>query len=171
MTQCEKCFVNYGIYSECMVWSVFTVRTKKAWSLVTHWAHSKESDQTGWSPGWSESLLGSHPLLVLSWSGSFVQNCHQVYPRLSKNSVYDHSHLRWLDTLGRFLTISYMEDNFWVQAHQAYFWKGSPLKGKNLLPLGSKVFPFRVDPCSKKKQNIFVRVASPQSVSFLLKKC
>ena len=30
--------------------------------------------------------------------------------------------------------------------------KGSTLKGKNLLPFGSKFFPFRVDPFSEGRQ-------------------
>ena len=41
-------------------------------SLATHRAHSEYSDQSG-CPGWSESLLGAHNiLLVLSWGGSFI---------------------------------------------------------------------------------------------------
>ena len=42
-----KTQIGLGI---CPVWSVFAVRMKKLGSLVTHWAHSKESDQTGWMP-------------------------------------------------------------------------------------------------------------------------
>ena len=54
------------------VWSVFAVRTKIAWSLATHWAHSEDSDQTGRMP----RLISVFPgctviLLVLSWGSSF----------------------------------------------------------------------------------------------------
>ena len=39
--------------------------------LVTQWAHSEDSDQTGRRLIWSESSLGVHViLLVLSWCGS-----------------------------------------------------------------------------------------------------
>ena len=37
-------------------------------SLANHWAHSEDS---GGCPGWSESLLGTVILLVLSWGGSY----------------------------------------------------------------------------------------------------
>ena len=46
--------------------------------------------------------------------------------------------------------------------------KGSTLKGKNLLPFGSKFFHFRVDPFLEGIQNNFDRVASPESVSIPL---
>ena len=36
-------------------------------SLVTHWAHSKDSDQTRWMPSWSESSLDSQVILLV-WS-------------------------------------------------------------------------------------------------------
>ena len=34
----------------------------------------------------------------------------------------------------------------------------STLKGKNLLPLGSRFFPFRVDPFSEERRNQFDKV-------------
>ena len=50
---------------------VFTVRMKKAWVLSYPLSASEDSDQTGRLPGWSESSLGAHAiLLVLSWGGS-----------------------------------------------------------------------------------------------------
>ena len=36
-------------------------------SLITHWVHSKDSDQTGWMPSWSESSLDAQ-LILLVWS-------------------------------------------------------------------------------------------------------
>ena len=52
--------------------------------------------------------------------------------------------------------------------------KGSTLKGKNLLPrgaiLGSKFFPFRVDPFSEGRIKTLDRVFSPESVSISVKR-
>ena len=45
---------------------------RKIGSLATQWTHSKDSITLGRCPGWSESSLGAHAiLLVLSWGGSF----------------------------------------------------------------------------------------------------
>ena len=63
-----------------------------------------------------------------------------------------------LDTLGKFSFIFERGDNlcdFCFIVHQFSSVKGSSLKGKNLLPLGSKFFPFRVDPFSEQKQKQF----------------
>ena len=54
-----------------------SLRSAWAWrnirSSATHWMHSEDSDRTGGCPGWSESLLGAHAvLLVLSWGGTSV---------------------------------------------------------------------------------------------------
>ena len=57
---------------------VFAVCMKNAWrmlkSFVTNWAHSEDwSDWADGCPGWSESSLGAHViLLVLLWGGSTV---------------------------------------------------------------------------------------------------
>ena len=42
---------------------------RKLGSLAIHWAHSKDSDQTGRTPGWPESSLGSHHFVgfVVRW--------------------------------------------------------------------------------------------------------
>ena len=53
-------------------------------------------------------------------------------------------------------------------AHKVPTEKRSTLKGKNLLPIGSKFFPFRVDTFFKREANTFDRVVSPESVSVLL---
>ena len=45
-------------------------------------------------------------------------------------------------------------------AHLVPSKKGSALKGKKLLPLGSNFFPFRGDPFSKGDKNNFDRVVS-----------
>ena len=50
---------------------------------------SKDSDQTGRMPGWSESSLGAHPsLFVLSCSGSFI-HCVNVKESLINLHVYN----------------------------------------------------------------------------------
>ena len=45
------------------------------------------------------------------------------------------------------------------------FEKDFTLKGQNLLPHGSKFFPFKVDPFLATKKKQLARVASPDSVS------
>ena len=46
---------------------------RKLGSLVTHWAHSEDWANCETHPGWSESLMGAHAiLLVLSWAGCIV---------------------------------------------------------------------------------------------------
>ena len=49
------------------------------------------------------------------------------------------------------------------------FWKVVYSKRKEFAPMGSKVFPFRVDPISEGRKNSILTVASPESVSMLLK--
>ena len=49
--------------------------------------------------------------------------------------------------------------------------KGVYSKRKEFAPLGSKFFPFRVDSFSEGRQNQFVRIVSPESVSLPLKDC
>ena len=50
--------------------------------------------------------------------------------------------------------------------HQVSSEKGSTLKGKNLVPPGSKFFPFRIDPFSEGNKNDFDRVAFPLYVTY-----
>ena len=84
------------------------------------------------------------------------------------------------DTHDRYSAIFYKGDNFCVflyaLLHPKPFWKGSTVKGKNLLPMGansflleythwSKFFPFTVDPFLKGRQNNNDRVASPEIIS------
>ena len=48
---------------------------RKLRSLSTHWAHSQDSDQTGWMPRPIWAFIGHTAiLLVLSWGGS----CHYI---------------------------------------------------------------------------------------------
>ena len=55
------------------VWSVFAVCMKKAWVLSYPLSAQWRLIKLGRCPGWSESSLGMHAiLLVLSWSGSFL---------------------------------------------------------------------------------------------------
>ena len=69
-----KTQISLGI---CPVWSESSLSAwRKLGSLVTHWAQSEDSDQTGGKPSWSESSLGAHAiLLVLSWGGSNMFWC------------------------------------------------------------------------------------------------
>ena len=55
------------------VWSESSLSARrKLGSLAAHWMHNEDSSQMGGCPGWSESLLGAHAiLLVLSWGGSY----------------------------------------------------------------------------------------------------
>ena len=86
--------------------------------------------------------------------------------------------IRGLDSFGRFSLIFYKGENFCdflfvfcSVSSQVPFLKGSTLKGKNLLPLGSKFFPFRVDLFSEGSKNYFGRVVSLESVSAPLESC
>ena len=65
-----------------------------------------------------------------------------------------------LDTRDRFCAIFFTRDTTLVisilySCKPSPLWKWSALKGKNLLPRGSKFFPFRVDPFSERKQTPF----------------
>ena len=54
---------------------VFTVRLKKAWVLSYPLSAQRRLIRLGVCPGWSESPLGAHAiLLVLSWGSSFVDD-------------------------------------------------------------------------------------------------
>ena len=65
-----KTQISLGI---CPVWSVFAVRMKKAWVLSYPLSRQRRLIRLGRCPGWSESSLGTHAiLLVLSWRDSFV---------------------------------------------------------------------------------------------------
>ena len=83
-------------------------------------------------------------------------------------SLEPHFHLRGLNILGRFSVI-YYKGNLFLRfpvslSHQASSEKGSTLKGKNLLPTGSKFFPSRVEPFSEGNKNNFVKVVSFERV-------
>ena len=58
----------------CPVWSASSLSAwRKLGSLATHWAHSKESDQTGWMPRLIWVFAGrTATLLVLSWGGLYI---------------------------------------------------------------------------------------------------
>ena len=47
------------------------------------------------------------------------------------------------------------------------FWKGSIIKRKEFATKGSKLFPFKVDPFSERRQTYFDRGPSPKSVKLL----
>ena len=53
------------------VWSVYSLSAwRKLGSLATHWAHSEDSDQTGWMPRLNLSLRWAHTHnvgFVMSW--------------------------------------------------------------------------------------------------------
>ena len=59
------------------VWSESSLSAwRKLGSLATHWAHSEDSDETGRMPRLIWVFAGrTVTLLVLSWGGSFYENC------------------------------------------------------------------------------------------------
>ena len=71
--------------------------------------------------------------------------------------------LRGLDTLGRISAIFPRKTTFvtscLLSCAISPFW--SPLRGKNLLPYESKLFPFRVDPFSEGEQKLFWQSCLP----------
>ena len=72
--------------------------------------------------------------------------------------------LKGIDTVGRFSTICYEGGNFsdlpvCYPADQVPSEKEYTLKEKNLLPFGSKFFPFRVYPFSEERQAILTEFA------------
>ena len=72
MTKCHmhpvKTQISLGIHP---IWPVFAVCIKKAWVLRYPWSAKQRLIRLNRCPGWSESLLGTHViLLVLSWGGS-----------------------------------------------------------------------------------------------------
>ena len=68
-----KTLISLGIHP---VWSETSLSAwRKLGSSVTHWAHSKDSDQTGWMPRLIWVFAGRTViLLVLSWGGSNLKH-------------------------------------------------------------------------------------------------
>ena len=66
-----KTQISLGI---CPVWSASSLLAwRKLGSLATHWAHSEDSDQTGWMPRLIWVFAKRTVILwVLSWGGSFL---------------------------------------------------------------------------------------------------
>ena len=58
--------------------------------LATHWAHSKDSDQTGWMPSWSESSLDAQVILFV-WSlySFYSVLTHTRYRFFGSNDMYN----------------------------------------------------------------------------------
>ena len=72
----------------------------------------------------------------------------------------------------RFPTTFYNIDNFYdflFAFLQKAFWKRMYSTMKAFAPNGSKFFPFRLDILLEGRQNIFDRVAFPESLSYLSK--
>ena len=78
--------------------------------------------------------------------------------------------LRGPDTLGKLSAILQGRQLLWLlfcfPAHHSPCWKRVYSKRKEFAPMGSKFFPFRVDPFSEGRQNNFDRVASPERYQF-----
>ena len=92
-----KTQISLGIHP---IWSESSL---SAWrnlgSLATHWAHSEDPDQMGRGrcPGWPESLLGAHAiLLVMSWGSSFFS----FYDNSWKVNIYYGDWFRGADQPG-----------------------------------------------------------------------
>ena len=64
-----KTQISLGI---CPIWPQSSLSTwRKLGPLATHWAHSKDSDQTGWMPRLIWVFAGHTVILLfLSWGGS-----------------------------------------------------------------------------------------------------
>ena len=106
-----KTQIGLGI---CPVWSVFAVRMKKLGSLVTHWAHSEESDQTGWMPRLIRVFAGCTViLLVLSCGGSDI-TC-RFYASYEQRSLCINT--IWYDTTWHDTT---RHDHFIVSSHHIW---------------------------------------------------
>ena len=74
-------------------WSEYSLSSSRNYgSLATHRVHCEDSDQTvrlGGGPGWSESSLGGHIiLLVLSWDGSSSLWFSIIWARSCENVSY-----------------------------------------------------------------------------------
>ena len=68
-----KTQINLGL---CPVWSESSLSAwRKLGSLATYWAHSKDSDQTGWMRRLIWVFAGRTVILFLSWGSS---NNHQT---------------------------------------------------------------------------------------------
>ena len=102
-------------------------------------------------------------------SSIHVSHTRRILPLLTK--IY----LRWLDTPGWFFVIFFTrETTFVTSCLMSYtlnsFWKGVCSKRKEFAPLGSKFFPYRVDPFIRREAKQFLkRITSLWSVSILLK--
>ena len=82
-----KTQISLGI---CPVWSESSMSAwRKLGSLATHWAHSEDSDQTGWMPRLIWVFAGCTViLLVLSWGGSNVEEKTKVLEAFHSYSGY-----------------------------------------------------------------------------------
>ena len=80
---------------------VFAVRMKKAWVLYYPLTAQQRLIRLGRCPGWSESSLGAHAiLLILSWGGSYCdfsyyllvipQNHSQLVSMETQGTAWDH---------------------------------------------------------------------------------
>ena len=86
-----KTQISLGIRS---VWSVFAVRMQKALVLSYPLSVQQRLIRLVGGPGWSESSLGAHAiLLVLSWGGSIILFGKQFHPTLKTSDSYFNSYL------------------------------------------------------------------------------
>ena len=68
------------------VWSESSLSAwRKFGSLASHWAHSEDSDQSGWCPGWSESSLGTQSFCWFCHRRLIFSLCFEI-----KLNGYDH---------------------------------------------------------------------------------
>ena len=108
-----KTQISLGIHP---VWSVFAVRMKKRWALNYLLSAQWRLIRLGGCPGWSESSLGAHViLLVLSCGGSYLSmhiTCLESWarstswenlflPYANNKGAYQPSHLRLIQNFKR----------------------------------------------------------------------
>ena len=98
------------------LWSESSLSARrKLGSLTTHWAHSG-------CPGWSESSLGAHAiLLILSWGGSYVL---QVLLYIRIRPVWSEASLSAWRNIGPLTTYwAHAQDGLSLRwAHRSFCW-------------------------------------------------
>ena len=62
--------------------SLISLRCPHQGTFAIHWAHSKDSDRTGWMPSWSESSLDAQVILLV-WS---LNGFHSVLTHITHTS-------------------------------------------------------------------------------------
>ena len=122
---------------------------------------SVESQASKVSSGRQQTDQTAHTFFL-----SNVPKCEKLCAQDSDQTAHMlSSNMNELYTFGRFFTTFLQRRKFWwlivcFPAHQSPSEKVSTLKGKHLLPKGSKFIPIWVDPFSEDRQHQFDRLKS-----------